>query len=212
MFPSEGAPADAECLRCISANGSPIKPRCRWVAMEVRGRMKWEQEPGGWQAAASHCSRPVSAGKVSCSLRFFGVPSRVLAVLISPKGMSSASHLRGLCKATSLFPRCPPTPRSPAPPLLLVLTHPQDLLVCQLCQARAMSLHVPRAPLRTGPLPIAKSSLGAQVTMQWHPGHPSRCPSASFHPRARWQLEWHSGQGRGDGRACCGAGLLYHPQ
>lgn len=152
------APADAECLHCISANGSPIKPHCRWVAMEVQGKMKQEQKPERLGAAASSHSRSVSMGKVAFSLLFSGVSSYMPAMLAFLE-LRSASHLRRLCKVPLCSPNNPlilscfvpaPCARPPSGPPCLPAVPSQGC--------------VPKSILDIRPFFLIKSSLGPKVT------------------------------------------------
>lgn len=195
VFPSEGATADAECLRCISANGSPIKPRCRWVAMEVRGKMKQEQEPKRLGGCCQQSLKTHLYGESFFFLAFFWCSQPHTGHAGLSEGVEFSLPPQGALQSTSLFPEhstlsCPipaPCPRPPSGPLCLL--------------AMPSWGRVPVCP---------QSSPGHRTTLlgqkqSWPQGHPCSgtrgtshvVPPARFTPGLGGSLGWHRGQGWG---------------
>ena len=213
VFPSEGAPADAECLRCISANGSPIKPRCRWVAMEVHGKMKQEQEP---ERLGGCCQQSLTTHLYRGSfffLAFFWCSQPHAGHAGLSEGVEFRLPPQGALQSTSLFPKHSSLPHA-------VLPRP--------CSLSSPTLRTSVSPshAKPGPCPCVspellwtpehflwpKAVLAPRSPMQWHRSTPHIFPPPCFTLGLGGSSGWHGGQGRGDGGADCGAGPLYHPQ
>lgn len=151
--------------------------------------MKQEQEPGRLGAAASNHSRSISTGKVAFSLLFSGVSNYMLAMLAFPE-LSSASHLRGLCKVSPCSPN-----NSFSLSCFIPALHACPLSGSPCLPAVPSWGCVPKSVLDIAPFSLGKSSLGPKVTHTLSTSH--EFPPVCFAPGLGGRSEWHCGQGWG---------------
>lgn len=176
--------------------------------MEVRGKMKQEQEPE-WLGCCCQQSLTTHLYRESFFfLAFFGCSQPYAGHSGLFEGVEFSFPPRGALQSISLFPKHPSCP-PPSCPVPAPHPRPPSGLLC--LPAVPSRGHVPACPQSS---PGHRSIfLGQnQSCPQGHPcsgnpGHPSHCPSSSFHLGAGWQLgvTWWAGTRGQRGRLRRGA-------